>query len=177
MRTSSGSRTKWSRRACRYGTSGIPTSITWRLSHSTCLAATRRLRTTNFIATWAAGLHYTTYAHMGNGIWNSGKDFARGGAEAGVRHRDHQRDIGVARNFAGPLTHGRVYSEKEIWDNYEYFIKKAIPVAENGGYDPSRRSAGADAGVPRCIFGSFEDTSGPWKLYEQSNVGVCAFGT
>src|SRR5882724_11683894 len=29
-----------------------------------------------------AGLHYTTYAHMGNGIWNSGRDAARGGAAA-----------------------------------------------------------------------------------------------
>src|SRR5579859_1278867 len=30
-----------------------------------------------------AGIHYTTYAHMGNGIWSSpGRDFARGGAPA-----------------------------------------------------------------------------------------------
>ena len=29
-----------------------------------------------------AGIHYTTYAHMGNGIWNSGRATIRGARPA-----------------------------------------------------------------------------------------------
>jgi mannonate dehydratase len=29
-----------------------------------------------------AGIYYTTYAHMGNGIWSTEREFTRGGASA-----------------------------------------------------------------------------------------------
>ena len=71
-----------------------------------------------------------------------------------------RRDTGPAKSSAVPLTHGRVYSEKEIWDNYEYFIRQVVPVAEELGIyigihpdDPPVPMLG---GVPRCIFGNFE---------------------
>src|SRR6516162_10000013 len=35
-----------------------------------------------------AGLQYTTYAHMGNGIWSSPPETARGGAPARSSHQD-----------------------------------------------------------------------------------------
>ncbi len=124
-----------------------------------------------------AGLHYTTYAHMGNGIWNSGKDFARGGAEARVFDLATAKGYWGGKEFDGPLTHGRVYSEKEIWDNYEYFIKKVVPVAEEQGIyigihpdDPPVPMLG---GVPRCIFGSFEGYKRALEIANSPNVGVC----
>lgn len=98
-----------------------------------------------------AGIHYATYAHMGNGIW-------RGDARREVRGGATGRRPGPARAqpaprpsgpFDWPLSHGRVYGEDEIWENYEYFIKKVVPVAEAAGRlhrHPPGRSAGLHHG-------------------------------
>ncbi|HVP48948.1 MAG TPA: mannonate dehydratase, partial [Bryobacteraceae bacterium] len=77
-----------------------------------------------------AGLHYTTYAHMGNGIWSSAPETTRGGARARAFDLANATGHWAGKDFKGPLTHGRIYSEKEIWDNYEYFIRQVVPVAE-----------------------------------------------
>ena len=37
------------------------------------------------------------------------------------------------KTYTEPLSHGRVYSKEEIWDNFTYFIKKVVPVAEEAG--------------------------------------------
>jgi mannonate dehydratase len=66
-----------------------------------------------------AGITYTTYAHMGNGIWSTAPEPTRGGAMA--RAFDLAKaDTGYwnGKVFHGPLTHGRVYSPEEIWENY-----------------------------------------------------------
>jgi len=42
-----------------------------------------------------AGIHYTTYAHMGNGIWSSDTELTRGGA--GVRHGQPRQGGRVGR--------------------------------------------------------------------------------
>ena len=97
-----------------------------------------------------AGIYYTTYAHMGNGIWSTQRETTRGGASA--RGFDLAKaDAGYwdKKVFKGPLTHGRVYSQKEIWDNYTYFIKAVTPVAEEQGVRIGihpRRPSGARAG-------------------------------
>src|SRR5947208_648213 len=81
-----------------------------------------------------AGIFYTTYAHMGNGIWSSQREATRGGAPA--------RAFDMAKNpvgnwagqvFKAPLTHGRKFSQEELWENYTYFIKQVVPVAEELG--------------------------------------------
>ena len=104
-----------------------------------------------------AGIYYTTYAHMGNGIWSTEPELARGGAKA--RAFDLARaDKGywAGKVFQGPVTHGRLYTEEEIWENYKYFIKQVVPLAETLGIrigihpdDPPVPELG---GVPRCIF-------------------------
>jgi hypothetical protein len=55
-----------------------------------------------------AGIFYTTYAHMGNGIWSSARETTRGGAGARFRHGQGS-GYWAARVFEGPLTHGRKY--------------------------------------------------------------------
>ena len=79
-----------------------------------------------------AGIPYTTYAHMPNGIWSTERERTRGGADA--------RGFDLAKATAGhwrnveyslPLTNGREYSEEEIWDNWAEFIRQVAPVAEN----------------------------------------------
>src|SRR5579884_183937 len=67
----------------------------------------------------AAGIPYTTYAHMPNGIWSTDPEQTRGGAVA--------RGFDVAkatcgrwrdRTYSLPLTNEREYSDEEVWDNY-----------------------------------------------------------
>ena len=108
-----------------------------------------------------AKIYYTTYAHMGNGIWSTARESTRGGASArGFDLAKADAGFWDKKIFKGPLTHGRVYSQKEIWDNYTYFIKAVTPVAEEAsvriGIHPDDPPVPELAGVPRCIFGNFE---------------------
>src|SRR5258707_8344627 len=71
-----------------------------------------------------AGIHYTTYAHMGNGIWSSGRATIRG---ASGRDFDlaspNKQGVWDGKIFKEPLSHGREFTPEEIWENYTYFIK------------------------------------------------------
>src|ERR1043165_55561 len=133
----------------------------------------------NFLRNLAnAGIFYTTYAHMGNGIWSSARETTRGGAPA--------RAFDLAKNptghwvgkvFKGPLTHGRKYSKEELWENYTYFIKQVVPVAEELGMrigihpdDPPVPELG---GVPRCIFVNFDGYVRALEIANSPNIGVC----
>jgi len=58
------------------------------------------------------GIRYTTYAHMGNGIWSTEREPTRGGASS--RAFDLAKaDQGnwAGKVFRGPLTHGRTYTK------------------------------------------------------------------
>jgi len=125
-----------------------------------------------------AGVYYTTYAHMGNGIWSTAREKTRGGASA--RGFDLAKaDAGYLdeKIFKGPLTHGRVYSQKEIWDNYTYFIKAVAPVAEEAGVrigiHPDDPPVPEPGGVPRCIFGNFEGYKRAFEIADSPNIGMC----
>ena len=126
----------------------------------------------------AAGIRYATYAHMPNGIWTTGDEEIRGGA-TGRAFRLGQPGIGTmpGRTWQGELTHGRRYSEDEMWENYGYFIRKVAPVAEEAGVrigihpdDPPVYDVG---GVPRCIFGSFDGYRRAIEIAGSPNIGVC----
>jgi mannonate dehydratase len=124
------------------------------------------------------GIHYTTYAHMGNGIWSTAREPARGGASSRAFDLSKaDKGVWAGKTYKGPLTHGRVYSSKEIWDNYSYFIKAVIPVAVQEGIrigihpdDPPVPELG---GVPRCIFGSFDGYRRALEIADSPNVGIC----
>ncbi|MBT9332399.1 mannonate dehydratase [Paracidobacterium acidisoli] len=126
----------------------------------------------------AAGIRYTTYAHMGNGIWSSGRAEIRG---ANAREFDmaSPNKVGVwdGKKFYEPLSHGRVFSQEEIWDNYTYFIRQVTPVAEeNGvriGIHPDDPPVPVLAGVPRCIFANFEGYKRAMEIANSPNVGIC----
>ena len=83
-----------------------------------------------------AGLYYTTYVHSGNGIWHSGRETIRG-AEARAFDMASPNIYGEWNGikYYPPLSNGRVFTEKEIWDNYTYFIK-----AGRSGSGRGRRS-------------------------------------
>jgi mannonate dehydratase len=125
-----------------------------------------------------AGIPYTTYAHMANGIWSTQVETTRGGAPArafNLSKAETGHWDGVAYRL--PLTHGRVYTEDEIWDNFAYFIRQVVPVAEEAGVrigihpdDPPVPELG---GIPRCIFSSFEGYRRALELADSPNVGIC----
>jgi mannonate dehydratase len=126
-----------------------------------------------------AGIPYSTYAHMGNGIWRSGRaTLPRGytGSDCDLSSPNLRGNWG-GKTYAEPLSHGRVYSKEEIWDNYTYFIQKVVPVAEEAGVrigihpdDPPQPMLG---GVPRCIFSNFEGYQRALEIANSPNIGVC----
>ena len=125
-----------------------------------------------------AGIPYTTYAHMGNGIWSTSRETTRGGSSA--RGFDLSKATGGStfnKRFEGPLTHGRQYTSDEIWDNYEYFIKAVAPVAEtinvHIGIHPDDPPVPELGGIPRCIFSSFDGYKRALEIADSPNVGIC----
>lgn len=126
----------------------------------------------------AAGIHYATYAHMGNGIWRgSRRRLVRGGATAGGLDLSEPNNARIFGQFDWPLSHGKVYSEEELWENYAYFIKQVVPVAESAGVyigiHPDDPPVYTMAGVPRCIFGTFEGYKRALEIADSPNIGVC----
>jgi len=123
------------------------------------------------------GIHYSTYAHMANGIWRRyDSKPVRGGATGGGLDLNAPM-VGLGGNFTGELTHGREYTEDELWRNFEYFIKQVVPVAEGAGVfigmhpdDPPYYKIG---GIPRCILGSFEGYKRALEIANSPNIGVC----
>jgi hypothetical protein len=70
-----------------------------------------------------------------------------------------------------------VFTKEEMWDNYTYFIKRVVPVAEEAGVrigihnpDPPQPVL---AGVPQCTFGNFEGFKKSLEIANSPNVGMC----
>ncbi|MDB5116707.1 MAG: D-mannonate dehydratase [Mucilaginibacter sp.] len=126
-----------------------------------------------------AGIGYTTYAHMGNGIWDSDtRGHARGGADArdfnvdAPHHGRWQKNI-----YHEPLSHGRQYTRDEIWANFKYFIQAVVRTAEENnvhiGIHPDDPPIPELAGVPR-LFTSFDGYKHALDLANNSpSVGLC----
>ena len=125
-----------------------------------------------------AGIYYTTYAHMGNGIWSSGTAMVRG---AKAREFDlaspDKYGWWLDQKFYAPLSHGREFNKEEIWENFTYFIRQVAPVAEEAGVrigiHPDDPPVPVLAGVPRCIFGNFEGYKRALEIANSPNVGIC----
>jgi mannonate dehydratase len=125
-----------------------------------------------------AGIGYTTYAHMGNGIWTSGRSLVRG---ASAREFDEKspeaRGTWAGVTYSGPLSHGREFTKDEIWENYTHFIKQVAPVAEEAGVHigihPDDPPVPVLAGVPRCIFSNFDGYKRAMEIANSPNVGIC----
>jgi mannonate dehydratase len=125
-----------------------------------------------------AGIPYTTYAHMANGIWSTEKELTRGNAPARAFDLEMAtKGWWIDRDYYGPLTHGRTYSEEEIWENFIHFIKQVAPVAEEAnvriGIHPDDPPVYDLGGVPRCIFGNFAGYQRALEIADSPNVGMC----
>jgi len=113
-----------------------------------------------------AGIHTTTFTWEADGVWSS---------EAGESRGALARRVDLNEMNQRGLTHGRVYSEDEIWANFEYFIREIIPVAEEAGVrlslhpnDPPTTSLG---GIP-CLIHSFENYKRAFAIANSPNLGM-----
>ena len=104
------------------------------------------------------GIHTTTFTWEPSGVWSSEPSQSRGATARYVDYEEMKQR---------PLTHGREYSEEEIWANFEYFINKILPVAEEADVrlalhpnDPPVPSVG---GIP-CLIHSFERYKRAFKI-------------
>jgi len=122
-----------------------------------------------------AGIHTTVYSHMATGVTGSKREATRGGASSRA-YEDGKRDEKESYSFK-TFTHGRLYTEDELWENYEYFIKRVAPVAEEYRVkiamhpeDPPGLTLG---NVPRCIFSSFNGYKRAIEIAGSDYVGMC----
>ncbi len=98
-----------------------------------------------------AGIGVTTFTWEPTQVWSSAPGETRGAETRGV-------DLDEMRRR--PFTHGRVYSEDELWDNFAYFMRQMLPVCAEAGVrlalhpndPPSPYPLG---GIP-CLIHSFD---------------------
>jgi len=137
-----------------------------------------------------AGVPVFGYHWMPNSVWRTPNAIARGGAIVTAFNYELVKDR--------PLTHGRVYTEEEMWDNYTYFIKAMVPVAEEAGVkmalhpdDPPVESLGGIARIFRnfaafkrateivdSVYNGLEFCQGTWaEMDEDIYAAIRYFGS
>jgi mannonate dehydratase len=72
-----------------------------------------------------AGIPMLAYNWRPNRLYRTGTIAGRGGAEMTAFDDTKARDL--------PFSHGRRYDADELWATYEYFVRRAVPVAAEAG--------------------------------------------
>lgn len=114
-----------------------------------------------------AGIPILGYHWSPTGVWRTGETEVRGGATATAFDGDRVDD---------KLVYDREYSATELWENYEFFLKELLPVAEESGVKlclhpndpPVSKTLG---GVP-MIFDGFESFKRAMELVPSPNHGL-----
>ena len=124
-----------------------------------------------------AGIPYTTYAHMANGVWSTPRETTRGEASARAFDTNRLDEAITGGGFGSTPDLDRDYTEGELWDNFTSFIREVAPVAEEAGVrigihpdDPPGLTLGR---VPRPIFSSFAGYKRALEIADSPNVGIC----
>jgi mannonate dehydratase len=124
------------------------------------------------------GMTYTTYAHMANGIWGQDRKPTRGGALARAYDQGSATGLWAGTSYsAAGFTHGREYTEDEIWDNFAHFVRRVVPVAEELGIriglHPDDPPGVALGGIPRCVASSWDGYQRAFEIADSPNFGAC----
>jgi len=114
-----------------------------------------------------AGIPIFGYNWMPSLVWRTEPKLIRGGAEATAF------DDSVAQKM--PLTHEREYTDEEVWENLEYWIKIITPIAEEEGIrlgihpcDPPVPKLG---GIPN-LFRSFDSYKRLIEIYPSDSNAI-----
>jgi mannonate dehydratase len=114
-----------------------------------------------------AGIHVTTFTWEPDAVWSSGRGETRGAST---------RRVDLAEMVQRPYTHGRAYSREELWENFEYLMRRIIPVAEEAGVrlalhpndPPTIESLG---GIP-CLIHSWESYERAFAIANSPALGM-----
>ena len=113
------------------------------------------------------GIFATTFTWEPDQVWSTGTTETRGGAL--TRFVD-QSDL-VKTHY----THGRQYTREELWDNFRYFMKRIMPVAESCGVrlalHPNDPPVEEIAGIP-CLIRSFDDYRKAFEIAQSDHLGM-----
>ena len=111
-----------------------------------------------------AGIPIFGYHWMPSHVWRTPEELIRGGARATAFDYKKAGEM--------PLTHGREYTEEEMWANLEYWIKIITPIAEEEGIrlgihpcDPPVDKLG---GIP-MLFNSYDNYRRYLDIYPSDN--------
>jgi mannonate dehydratase len=114
-----------------------------------------------------AGIHTTTFTWEPDRVWSS---------EPGETRASRARRVDLEEMYRRPFTHGREYSREELWENFTYFIRRIIPVAEEAGVrlalhpnDPP--VDGKLGGIP-CLIHSYADYVRAFEIAASPNLGM-----
>ncbi len=115
-----------------------------------------------------AGIPILGYHWMPNSVW-------RTAWEAPVRGGALSTGFNLSEADQSKLTHGRVYSEDELWANYDWYLERMLPVCEEVGVrmalhpdDPPVESLG---GIPR-LFRNFENFQRAMTVHDSPMHGL-----
>ena len=115
-----------------------------------------------------AGIPILGYHWMPNSVWRTQEPAVLRGGARGTR-------FNLAEHDPAQLTHGRIFGEDEMWANYEYYLERILPVAEEAGVklalhpdDPPVESLG---GVAR-LFRNFEGFKRAMDTFDSPNHGL-----
>jgi mannonate dehydratase len=114
-----------------------------------------------------AGIPVFGYHWMPSHVWRTQSELIRGGSTA------------TAFNYAEankmPLTHGREYTEEEMWENLEHWIKIITPIAEEEnirlGIHPCDPPVAKLGGIPQ-LFNSYDNYRRYLDIYPSDNCGI-----
>ena len=114
-----------------------------------------------------AGIHTTTFTWEPDRVWSSAP---------GETRASPARRVDLDELYRRPLTHKRVYTRDELWENFAYFIKRIIPVAEEAGVrlalhpnDPPVE--GHLGGIP-CLIHRMPDYARAFELANSPFLGM-----
>jgi mannonate dehydratase len=114
-----------------------------------------------------AGIDTTTFTFEPSNVWSTEAETTRGGAVT--------RAVDMAVLLQEGCSHGRKYAVDEIWDNFTYFMKAIIPVAEETGVrlalHPNDPPVPEIAGIP-CLIHSFEDYERAFAIADSKQLGM-----
>ena len=113
-----------------------------------------------------AGIRRTTFTWEPTRVWSSLPGEIRGA---------RTRQVDLSEMLQRPYTHGRAYTEEEIWDNFSYFMERIIPVAEAAdvrlALHPNDPPAPALGGIP-CLIHSREDYERAFTIADSPYLGM-----
>ena len=113
------------------------------------------------------GIYTTTFTWEADRVWSTDSVPGRGGALCRMVDERMLEKQG--------LTHGRVYEKDELWDNFIYFMRSIIPVAESTGVrlslHPNDPPMPMIAGIASLIT-SFEDYRKAFAIGNSKQLGM-----